>query len=864
MKKLLSNLSLNQKFGMVIVAMCVPLVLMLYLLITDSSDSINFSSKEIQGAEYNQAVVRVLRVATQHRGLSNTYLSGNENVRGKLDATAKEVEKYFSELEAMDNRYGESLQSTEDFKKLREEWNKLVANHLNMSAAESLAGHNNFVSGLIRLITHVGDTSNLILDPDLDSFYLMNVVTVIAPTMLDEMGKMRATGAGILARGSVTSQEREKLRVLDVTVQKSLDGFRHSIEAVYAKTGNANIKINLDETQKAFRNEVDKFLGMVKTQIFDADNLTASSTVYFEQATRVIDSGYKLYDLILPELTGLLNARIENLQNTRNLQLGVVVVFVALALILVLTVTRGITNGLGHVVNVFNQMAGGRLDNEIDIETNDEVGQVQQALKTMQTKLKKNIEDNRKRAGEMARVKSALDVATANIMVADINNNIVYVNAAANSMFSKAEQDIARDIPGFGAAGLIGANIDKFHKNPMHQRNLLAHLNGTHRAGFVVGGRHMNFIANPVFGESGERLGTVVEWQDRTAEVAVENEVASIVSAARQGDLQQRIAETDKNGFFLQIAKGVNEMIDVVAESMNDIATIMAGMSQGDLTHTINRDYSGRFGEVKDSVNLTIEKLNNTITQIRDTSDFIRTSSEEISAGNNNLSQRAEQQASALEETASSMEELTSTVKNNAENAVQANQLSVNARNLAEKGGSVVHEAVEAMDAITRASHKIAEIISVIDEIAFQTNLLALNASVEAARAGDQGRGFAVVASEVRNLAQRSAAAAKEIKDLIHDSENKVMTGSKLVNDSGATLKEIVDAVKKVTDIISEIAAASREQAAGIEEVNRAVTQMDEITQQNAALAEQASASSESSLQKATEMANLVQFFRTT
>ncbi|MDH5766116.1 MAG: methyl-accepting chemotaxis protein, partial [Gammaproteobacteria bacterium] len=210
----------------------------------------------------------------------------------------------------------------------------------------------------------------------------------------------------------------------------------------------------------------------------------------------------------------------------------------------------------------------------------------------------------------------------------------------------------------------------------------------------------------------------------------------------------------------------------------------------------------------------------------------------------------------------SSMEELTSTVKNNADNAQQANQLAAGARDLAQKGGNVVKEAVEAMNEITASSNKIAEIIGVIDEIAFQTNLLALNASVEAARAGEQGRGFAVVATEVRNLAQRSATAAKEIKDLISDSGDKVEAGGKLVNESGETLTEIVDSVKKVGDIISEIAAASQEQSAGIEQVNKAVAQMDEITQQNAALAEEASASSESSLHKATEMNNLVAFFK--
>jgi methyl-accepting chemotaxis protein len=236
----------------------------------------------------------------------------------------------------------------------------------------------------------------------------------------------------------------------------------------------------------------------------------------------------------------------------------------------------------------------------------------------------------------------------------------------------------------------------------------------------------------------------------------------------------------------------------------------------------------------------------------------VQAGAEEISKGNLNLSQRTEQQASSLEETASSMEEMTSTVKQTADNAGQANQLAMAARLQAEKGGVVVSSAVNAMGGINTASKKIADIIGVIDEIAFQTNLLALNAAVEAARAGEQGRGFAVVATEVRNLAGRSATAAKEIKALIQDSVSKVDEGSKLVDESGRTLDEIVNAVKKVTDIVAEIAAASREQSAGIEQVNKAVMQMDQTTQQNAALVEEASAASQAIVEQAQALNGMI------
>jgi len=250
------------------------------------------------------------------------------------------------------------------------------------------------------------------------------------------------------------------------------------------------------------------------------------------------------------------------------------------------------------------------------------------------------------------------------------------------------------------------------------------------------------------------------------------------------------------------------------------------------------------------------------VSQVRTGIDTIATASSQIAAGNLDLSSRTEEQASSLEETASSMEELTSTVKQNADNARQANQLAVSASGVAEKGGAVVSRVVDTMEDINASAKKIVDIIGVIDGIAFQTNILALNAAVEAARAGEQGRGFAVVASEVRNLAQRSAAAAKEIKTLIGDSVDKVELGSKLVEEAGVTMDEVVQSVRHVTDIMSEIMAASQEQSAGIEQVNQAIGQMDQVTQQNAALVEEAAAAAESLNEQAAKLAEAVSVFK--
>ncbi|NRR33375.1 MCP four helix bundle domain-containing protein [Oxalobacteraceae bacterium] len=299
-----------------------------------------------------------------------------------------------------------------------------------------------------------------------------------------------------------------------------------------------------------------------------------------------------------------------------------------------------------------------------------------------------------------------------------------------------------------------------------------------------------------------------------------------------------------------------------VTVPINEAVHLAETVATGDLSTRIVVNRSDEAGRLLNALKDMVGSLTTTVGAVRASTDTITTASSEIASGNLDLSQRTEQQAASLEETASSMEQLTSTVKQNADNARQANQLVVSAADFANQGGQVVGQVVATMGSIKESSGKIVDIIGVIDGIAFQTNILALNAAVEAARAGEQGRGFAVVASEVRNLAQRSASAAKEIKELIGDSVGKVDAGGKLVDEAGATMQQIVTSVRQVADIMSEITAASIEQSSGIEQVNLAITAMDSATQQNAALVEQAAAAAASMQQQAVHLSEAVSVFR--
>lgn len=406
-------------------------------------------------------------------------------------------------------------------------------------------------------------------------------------------------------------------------------------------------------------------------------------------------------------------------------------------------------------------------------------------------------------------------------------------------------------------------------------KNGLAFLIGR-REDFLKASDKMNAIAKWNV-ERGESLAT-------EAENAYEGSKATVFALVGAAALIGMLIAFMISKYVVKSLKEVGarlESLDSICVS--NLSKAVEALSRGDLTATITTgtlplqtDTRDEFGNLAKSLNGMIERIQTTVSnfegsqtslsrllaQARASSEAIAQAAGQVSAGNTDLSQRTEEQASSLEETASSMEEMTSTVKQNADNGQLANQLAAQARQVAEGGGHVVRDAVAAMGEINEGSKRIAEIISVIDEIAFQTNLLALNAAVEAARVGEQGRGFAVVAAEVRNLAGRSATAAKEIKALVQDSVDKVEDGSRLVNESGTRLEEIVSAVKKVADVIAEISAASMEQAAGIEQVNKAVMQMDQVTQQNASLVEEVSAASMSMSRQASEMQKLVAKFQ--
>ncbi len=642
--------------------------------------------------------------------------------------------------------------------------------------------------------------------------------------------------------------------------------FRDRIAANEALELPANIEAKLAEVKPVLDRYIMSAESVVATVMDDYDAARAMMPTFDVDYGLLEGEMEAVSDLIQASEQASSEQAHEIAKQVQAIQLLTAVGGIALMLWLWFWIMRSSRRLLGgdpeRACDVAQRIAAGELDFPIEVERGDRAS-LMARLAQMQAELRGRIEAERATARENLRIRHALEGARTNLMMVANDGTIAYCNAAMRLFLERRADAIAIDVPGFDQARVVGGLVGSICPPMAALAGRLGTLDSADRASIVYGGRNLDQVVSPVRDEHGDRLGTVVEWRDRTVEIAIESEVDTVVAAAAAGDFALRIDVAGKDGYDLKLAENLNLLMDRVGSALGGIRSLLAAFARGDLSHSLEGDWRGVLGEIRDDGNRTAAQLARIIGGIKTAAESIDSAAKEIASGNQDLSQRTEEQAASLEETASSMEELTATVRQNAENAKQANQLAAGARDVAASGGALVAKVVETMGSIAASSRRMDEIIGVIDGIAFQTNILALNAAVEAARAGEQGRGFAVVASEVRALAQRSAAAAKEIKSLIQDSSGKVSEGNVLVAKAGSTMEEIVGAVRRVTDIMGEISAASAEQSAGIEQVGETVTQMDQTTQQNAALVEEASAAARALEEQARGLIDAVSVFRT-
>ena len=514
---------------------------------------------------------------------------------------------------------------------------------------------------------------------------------------------------------------------------------------------------------------------------------------------------------------------------------------------------RSIVRPLRTLTSSIADLARGNADTAIpELDRADEIGDMARSMGVI------------RETGAIAlRAQKTLENTEACLMMVDRDGCIAHVNPAFCTLAEEVRHAVGTHLPGFTATQFEGQPFDSFHNEPALKYEQLR-LQKSPITSLITAGEHtFDLKLNPVFNENGAPIGSVASWRDRTLQLRLESEVEALIDAAAAGNLGGRLAVDHVEGFMLTLCQGMNRLIGTVEGGVKAASGVMSALASGDLTCKMAGTYSGIFEELQDDSNKMRSELSSIATSIVSASHALNVAVKEIASGTSDLTARTQSQSNVVEQTSSSMMDLTETVRRNTESAMEANQIAAKAQSAANSGHHSVEQAVTAMEGIQTAATKITDIVSMIDEIAFQTNLLALNAAVEAARAGDAGKGFAVVASEVRALAQRSALASGEIKDLIENTVNEVGNGVSLVQEVGGGLRDIVSSVNTLTSLVSEIARGGQEQTGQIADACKAVTGMGAMADQNAAIAEQTMAAVRSQGEQVSELHRLVRFFQT-
>jgi len=492
----------------------------------------------------------------------------------------------------------------------------------------------------------------------------------------------------------------------------------------------------------------------------------------------------------------------------------------------------------------------------------DELHKIASAINAMRSNLHRMYSDLSTANAAAQRINQALHHTTTSVLIANEDAQIIYCNEAAQALFKQYERTLQQLIPEFNSDELIGLSLTTlFNYEPdilLGEEQNIAHFGQ-----LTAQAMYWDVMLNPVLDTDSQHLGWVTELRDRSAEVMAEQALNQVMATVAAGDYQQRLKLSGQSAFFGKLSEILNAHLDHSQQMLEELNSVFAALVEGQLNRTIDQHYSGDLAALQENVNETVTKLVRTINLLKNSVYTIQTATTSIVEENTHLSQRTEEQASALLSMTANLRQLTQAIEENAEKTRLTKRLAAQASEQANQGNSVIHSAVQAMQAVNHSSRQVTEITSLIDEIAFQTNLLALNAAVEAARAGEHGRGFSVVATEVRNLAQRSAAAAKEIKHLIQTSSDNVQTGTQNVNQMNGVLQEIVSSVQQVTDLMMEIYETGQVQKEEIHALNTIVKQIGLMTQQNAELVEKATVSSEALRQQTQVLKAQVDFFST-
>jgi len=661
----------------------------------------------------------------------------------------------------------------------------------------------------------------------------------------ENAGLERAFGSAELARGALDLSST--IRLVDLASQQRL-GLRTAGRLADPQLRQMFVDLDASPEGKLVENIRAQMLASLASG--DLGKLTSEQ--WFAASSARINKLKAIQDAISVALGQATAKMAEGARFNLMVTICLIALVIAVSILGSILMSRSLVRAVRSVAQALAGIKEGTKDVVVpELARTDEIGDVARSVDAIRTL-----------GRDSTLVVSALKGSSSLLMITDVSEHITFMSPALLDLLQKLEPTFRQGNPGFAVAAMFGQHIDCYRTNPNLKRQLLSDDGKLRHVRYEIASTVIQVEMSYIVAADGEKVGHTLLWNDITKELAAQKTVSAVVAAAARGDFSERVPTADADGFVREIAEGLNAISATVEDAIGDVGMALRAVAAGDLTHRSKTAYEGTIGALQADIANTVERLADTIARLQASTSEVSRTAAEIEAGADDLSRRTEDQASSLEQTAATTEELAASVKATAQASRRAVSLSEEAAEVARTGGGIVANAVGAMARIEQASHRISDIIGVIDEIAFQTNLLALNAAVEAARAGDAGRGFAVVASEVRALAQRSSAAAKDISALISSSNGEVTDGVKLVKSAGEVLAQIVEASHNVSTMVSEISTATGEQASGIEEMSQAVAHMDGMTQQNAAMAEESVASSQSLAAQTVELAALAARFK--
>lgn len=814
----MKNIKLKFKFLIIIVLLIVPTAVATFLLADVSQRSIDFASKELAGSQYLQSLSELQALIGDHRSASLSSLSGSPT---RLKGIRNSLDKKLTELDLVDEKFRATLGLDQTWKVVKEAATVLMKANPEMAFDAFSELHNAVIETTDTHAQIIGDYSNLILDPDLDSYYLMDAVLLKITPLLDGIDRYRVAFTKKSEPELVQDQQFELYSLMnegEAAINTIMTAVKHN--AVLAET--------LSKPAGEFTELYTSALNLMGQLLTNPDSSLNASA--YQQMTKTLVAGYSLFDLANSELDNLLRIRIGKDRKQRNIMVITVLLVVSAGILFTFFVGRSITKTIVRAKNIATSIADDQLDNVIEGTSRDEPGQLIEALSVMQEKLAARITTERKEMINNGRIKQALECVSSVVLVANVNDRLIYCNRAGFEYFKEHEATYSAHLGGFSVDSLLGQPMNLFTRGEA----LLDHLEGAlpqaKKHEREIGHRHIQIIASPVHDELDRALGTVIEIRDRSDEVAVEqaisNDVLGLVNDALQGNLSGRISSDKQPAFLVPVYNGINDMVSICNTVIVSVSDLFQQLANGNLTQGMKIDdvsLKGDFLRLHKNANATVKQLAGMISSVKDDALVVS----DIATKVINVNKTLEDNARSATQKTSGVSEAVSSISTNVDTiAGAAEQMNVSIKEIEKNTQRSTHVANEAVD-ITKAadetvhqlsnsSQDIGAMIKVINSIAEQTNLLALNATIEAARAGDAGKGFAVVANEVKELAKETASATNDISERI-----KTIQHDSSVATEG--IQAINGIVAQINDLQIGTATAMEQQSSTTQEISRSI-----------------------------------------